>query len=49
MVYAKNETKWSWPIGLGAICDENQQENNVTDHNGAVYTENDTVLSWLIG
>ena len=26
-----------------------RQENNMTNHTGAFYTENDTKLLWLIG
>lgn len=26
MVYPENETKLSWPIGIGVVCDENQTE-----------------------
>lgn len=34
-----------WP---GAVCDETIQDNNMTDHTGAIYAENDNELLWPI-
>ena len=45
-IYAKNETKLSGPIGLGAICDkQNKKGNYMINHADVVYVENETELS----
>lgn len=41
-IYAKNDIELSWSIKSGIVCDKNQLENNMTDRNGMIYTENDT-------
>lgn len=38
----------SRPIGSGAVWDEAKHDNNVTDLPCAVYSKNDTELSWPI-
>ena len=44
MLYIENNTKLSWLIGSGVVCD-----NNMSDCTGALYVENDTKLWWSIG
>ena len=82
-IYVENDSDLSWPIWLGAVCNEKlermitwpivqeqftpkmimnchdwlkwvhfvtktKEDNDVTNHTGAVYVENDTKISWLI-
>ena len=49
LVYTKNDTKLSGPIGLSVVCDETRQDNDVTDCTGAVYAKNETELLLPIG
>ena len=46
--YAENDTKLSWLIRLGTICDKTKLDNDMTDHIGLVYTETKTELLELI-
>ena len=37
LVYDENDTELLGSIGLGAVCDETRQDNNVIDHINLVY------------
>ena len=41
VVYAKNKINLLWSIGLGTVCEKTSQDNDVTDHTGAVYAKNE--------
>lgn len=48
VIYAKNDTELSWPVGSGANFDEIKQDNDVTYHIGLVYTRTKTKCLGLI-
>lgn len=45
----KKKTELLWLIKSGSVYDKNQQENSMTNHNGAVYIKNYNQILWPIG
>lgn len=46
--YVENDTKLSWLIGPGTVCDKTKLDNDMIDHIGLVYIETKTKLLELI-
>ena len=38
----------TWLIGLGMVYAKTNQDNDLTDHTGAIYAKNKTEFSWPI-
>lgn len=48
LVHVKTENEQSGPIYVRSVM-KTIQNNDVVDRTGAIYTKNETKLSWLIG